>query len=122
MSTAYTLSGHKTIRCKVSIPANTGNGSTLLALLDAAGVPGVNVSSFKILATLVDGTTARSAFVVASPRPGATITGTDYSNHGQPVYEGLEYRSEPSARDAESYFRSSSSSAIDAVVVAVLGS
>lgn len=86
-------------RGRVTIPNNTGTGANLLALLRAAGYPGPDACAVKLAAKLADATTARGAFVAAQPREGAAIQATDFTTHGEPIAEGVEY-AEPCDRDA----------------------
>lgn len=86
-------------RCQVTIP---GAGATIRSLLPRLPQDGDPVT-LVILGRLADGTD-RVAITVASPRPGAAITGTDYSTHGQHAAAGEDYTC-PAVRDLDSYVR-----------------
>lgn len=91
-------------------------GATLDAILRAA-LPGQDIGrvlTVLILGTLPDGT-ARAAFTVADPRPGASIQASDYTTHGQLVQVGEDYTS-PSAGDLDSYVKAG----VDSPAIAVL--
>lgn len=98
----------------ITIPDNTGNGSTLRALLLAGGYQGESPLAIKVLG-LVPAGTNRGAIVFATPRqPDAAITGTDYSSHGEAVAAGVDWY-EPIDNAADVYVRSASGSTVTTV-------
>lgn len=106
-------------RAQLTIPSNAGTGAKLLTLLRAAGYLGPDTCAIKVCAKLVDGTTDRPAFLVASPRlAGTAVVAGDFTSHGQPVAAGVDY-DEPADTDVDSYVRSLSASTIAAQVVVV---
>jgi hypothetical protein len=115
MSTPSTLLGQPPVRRRITIPANTGLGASVRALLEAAGYNG-DIAAFQILATDSAGTT-RSAFVVASPLPGVAAVEADFTTHGQYVPAGVDHYAPPSEGAANSLVRSASASAITAVAL-----
>lgn len=124
-----TVTANTVYRVAITIPANTGNGSTLRSLIASAtggisttalvaptptgdGSPLLNV---KILGVDATGT-SRAAFVVANTRQGASITATDFTTHGEYIAAGVDYY-EPADGDFDSYVRSASASTITAIAV-----
>jgi hypothetical protein len=106
-----TITG-RNLRVRVTIPSVGGKLEDIIT----AALPGQPVSqvlTVLVLGRLSDGTD-RAAFTVADPRPGAAITGTDYTTHGQYVAPGEDYTS-PAAGDLDSYVKAASDS--PAVVV-----
>lgn len=100
------------LRVGITIPAA---GQNLRKILEAANPNhSVPIIAVMILGRLPN-STDRGAFMVADPRPGAEITETDYTVHGEPVFAGESYTS-PSVGDLDSYFRA----AVDTQAVAVL--
>lgn len=114
--TTITQVGNPPQRIAITIPANTGNGSTIAALLAAAGYAGPTPIAVKIVGKAPNAETDRAAFVVASPRPGAAIATADYTTHGQYVPAGELYYTE-SDTDVQSYVRSASASTVSALVL-----
>jgi hypothetical protein len=116
-------------RYAITIPANTGNGATILSLLQAAGFSEVTrlapgnaafPHGLKIAARTIDGA-QRGALQVASPRYDQTgtavaLTSTDFTTHGQFIPIGEEYY-EPVDGDFYSSVRSNTASAIPAMAV-----
>lgn len=103
----------------ITIPANSGNGSTLFDLIKAGGYQGEKPLAIKVLG-LVPAGTNRGAVVFATPRqPTAAIASTDYSTHGQAVAAGLDWY-EPTDGAADVYVRSASGSTVPAVCVLFL--
>jgi hypothetical protein len=91
------------LRVGITIPNAGANVRELLR----AGAPGQSFDGAMtfVLLGLVPGGTDRGAVVLADPRPGASITGTDYTTHGQFVPAGRDYTL-PSANDLASFVKS----------------
>ena len=101
------------LRTRITLPAAGGRMGDLLR----TALPGTDISrvlTVLILGQLPDGAD-RVAFTVADPRPGAAITGTDYTTHGQFVPAGQDYTS-PSAGDLDSYVKAAGDSPAIAVL------
>lgn len=109
------------VRVRITVPQAGGKLRDLIraALPQGSDIPD-RVLTVLILGTVPNGVSPwtssdRAAFCVASPRPGAAITGTDYTTHGQPVATGEDYTS-PSAGDLDSYLMAASDSPAIAVL------
>lgn len=110
---------HNDFRYAITIPDNTGNGSTLLALLQAAGFRGDRCNGVIIrpYAPGVGGA-QRAAFVAASPRiTNGAITGTDFTTHGDYYAAGEVYYLPADADSTDTYLRSASGSTVSALAV-----
>jgi hypothetical protein len=104
--------GNTPMRRAITIPDNTGLGSTFRALFIAAGLTQDQTDAiigFKIPPRLL-------GFVVANPMPGVAIQASDYTTHGQAVAD-IDLYYEPADLDLDSYVRSASGSAVTALAV-----
>lgn len=120
MAATVTLMGSRTSRYAITIPANSGNGSTIAALLVAAGYDGPTTGIFVSIEATAPGVTfaARAAFVAASPRPGVALTAiaaADFTTHGEPIDAGAAYSAASDADAASTYVRSATASTITAL-------
>lgn len=102
---------------RITVPDNTGTGDTILNLLKSAGMASDLARFVMIVDNLSDGS-ARAAVVIASPRDGAAITGTDFSTHGRYVAEGVQWYA-PSDKAGNVYIRSYSASSVYAIVAVI---
>lgn len=99
-STGISITGGN-LRIGVTIPQAGARISELVRA--AAPEATADPLTFLILGRTPAGTD-RGAFVVADPRPGASIQEADYTLHGQFVDSGEDYTS-PAAGDLDSYAR-----------------
>ncbi len=110
-------------RFGITIPDNTGTGSTLLALLQAAGYTGDRVSAVMLSGYQAgSGGTQRAAFVAANARvgTGTAIATTDFTTHGEYIAAGSPYYM-PAEDDASlTYVRSASGSTVPAVATVLI--
>ena len=121
MANPNTELGAIPIQRAISIPANNANGglgATIRSLLEAAGYVVPSELTIKITANQpgVTADLARAAFTVAGPLPAVAIATADFTSHGQTISEGIEYY-EPSQRSVDLYVRSTTTSAVPALVV-----
>ena len=106
-------------RYAITIPDNTGNGSTILALLQAQGFQGSRCHGV-IIRPYVPGVSGaqRAAFVAACPRvTGGTIASTDFTTHGDYVAAGEAYYTPADADSSDTYVRSASGSTVSALAI-----
>lgn len=110
-------------RFGITIPDNTGNGSTILSLLQAAGFTGDRVSAVMISGYQAGaGGTQRAAFVSANARvgTGTAIASSDFTTHGEYVAAGAPYYY-PAEDDASlTYVRSATGSTVAAVATVLI--
>lgn len=117
MASTVTLMGGRPGRYAITIPANSGNGSTIADLLVAAGYNGPATGISVSIEATAPGVAyaARAAFVAASPRPGAAIAAADFTTHGEPIDAGAAYNTASDADAVGTYLRSGSASTITAL-------
>lgn len=108
-------------RGQIPIPSSaTPMVNSLLQLMQVAGYNGPAFpSQVQIGGVLIDGSTSRPAFTMASPRPGVTVpVGSDATTHGWPVPSGTEYLL-ASARDASTSYPRSLATSFNAQIQAI---
>lgn len=105
----------------ITIPVNGGTGSSLQALLTAAGYtgPAVAVAIDGVLAAATGA--ARPAFLAATPRtPSATIAAADFTTHGRYVPAGSFFYDPTDAAPSNIYVQSATAAAIVALAIVSL--
>lgn len=101
-------------RGQITIPrsSTTPADTALMALLRAGGYNGPAEPLLVSISGSVIAMTARASFLAATPRPSNAIAASDFTTHGYPCDEGVEYVV-PSALDASTtYLRASADSDI----------
>lgn len=78
-------------RYAITIPDNTGNGTTIDALLTTAGYLGERAAVYIDGIAPGIGGASRAAFMAANARPSAAIAAADFTTHGLYVPAGASY-------------------------------
>lgn len=114
--TGETQTTHRPFKKAISIPANTDNAGKGTLLSDLIGMLPRGRIGVRICATQPAVVTNRAAFLSASPRHGADIAATDFTDHGEYHAAGEEWE-EPSEQADGLYVRSADGSAVPALVI-----
>jgi len=107
---------HRPHKVAISIPANTANDGKGTKLSDLIGPVGRGRIGVRISAYQPAVATGRAAFLTASPRIGADIAATDFTDHGEYHAAGEEWQ-EPSEAADQLYVRSADGSAAPALAI-----
>lgn len=107
-------------RGAITIPGTgTPGGALLRDLLALALCPNPETAMSVVIAARLPDGTDRAAFVVASPRAGASsVVGSDFTSHGEHVDVRVEY-TEPSRGDINSALRSTTASPVTAIAIVI---
>lgn len=107
----YTL-GRRERRIAITIPANTGNGSTVASLISGSLSDGENVISYRIAAKQPKSSTDRVAFDMADAADGFSGSNVERVPAGEAY---IAYGTQSASLD---YVRSTDGSTVSALVVA----